>query len=762
GLWLLLCPPKRRTDAALLLSLGPILGIAGIGLFHANAFSLKVPFPVASIGLSLVTVLVNAWASWRYRADLGCLLRSCRRAPARAAFLLGVGIIVSAVLLVPVLDLPYLTAPWRIGPDAAGYAGAAKFILDRRTTPDTYPACIAPIDTVAGEFIWVVLRRGYPLVLAFYSGILQLHPIQVGFYLAALCYLLLFVSGTKLFWDVFGEGDAPTSILVSLACCLNCNLLFFFLEGGYGQIASMALSMGILVGVFSYVRLSEVSRREDIRLLFLVGLLVSAAATFYTESIFLIIGVTLGYLVLSFLRTRFRLRWPFLLLPAVVFLFSPEIVGSWFSVQLSNVGSLAKGNIGWPQPQWIYALELLGLRNMYLAPIDPALGYMKPEDPLGRQLLVSATLFLLFFSGAMTLYFSRKTRASQWFFLAAGLVTAAHLYFRIELNHTYAYTKIAVFLLPLLLLGLGGLLVSHVERPTLRWLVGGLFAASVSVNGVRTLLRYRAEEFYLTDRELELLQVPRLQGDRLVVVTDEKPPRRNEKWFWMAILSRRWTRPDVSSAQTAFDWQGSTTPVLFLERNTGGNMAAASKPADTYQLLWQGSEYRLVDPGLVVRDVFLHSAHLHDDVNFLRGHGEKDAEFRFTAGWSRLPHEPYLLMVRPNATMSLDVTSKNAPVFLSYLVKSLGPAASITFSSNGRLLKTVSANSGQYLSDRIDISNQVRAGLNAIQVSSSSFVVPNDLVKNGDMRKIYAVFGAIGVHHQVSDDAAKPFTAGEL
>lgn len=599
GLWLLLASPRQRPDAALFLCLSPIVGIAWACLWLSNAFSLKVPFRSASVGFALVTILLNGFSYFRHRRELKGLLATVASSKVRSLLFLGLALVIAGVLLLPVIGQPCLTAPWRIGPDAPGYAGTAQFILAGRSSADLTADNIFPTDMFAREFLWRALRRGFSLVLALYSGTFHLHAVQAGFYLVALSYLLLTLGAMKVFADVFGEKDTVSAVLAGLVLGLNCNLLFIFLEGGYGQIVSMALCMGVLLAVSAYLRVRVLSRRAAVRLLLIVGLLIAAAVTSYSESAFLVIGVSVGYWILSFIRVRFRPKPVLLLLPLLVLALSPGVVGSWISFQIRNVGNLANGGIGWPQPQWAYVLELLGIRDLYDVPIDPTLAYMKPVEPQGGVLFISVALSLLFFASTMTLFFLRKNRASQWLFLGTGLIVAAHLFFRLQLAiSSYAYTKIAVFLLPLVLVGGLGTLTALINSSIRRWLIGGCLCAIVSYNGIHALLSYRAQAYYLTPGDLELTKVPRIQGNRIVLVNLPKP-RRGELNMLVALLNGKWTSAEIRSAQAAHDWAADTSPILFLQRES------AAKTPDSpgkETILWQGSDYRLIDPGLRVNE----------------------------------------------------------------------------------------------------------------------------------------------------------------
>lgn len=606
GLWLILSPAHQRRDATTLLSLGPVLGIAWVGLFLANAFSLHVPFAAASVALASTTTILNALTYWRYREDLGSQIRSYRARKTTKLLFLGLAVAFSVALLSPVLDKSWLTMPWRVGPDASGYAGTAQFLLEGHSYDGITADNIVVVDMVAREFLWAALRRGFPLTLAFYSGVLHQHPSQTAFYLAALCYLLVFLCGMRLYAIALGKGDVWATVLAGLSIGLNCNLLFVFLEGGYGQISSMALSVGILLSVFSFTRTCGKERADNTRGLLLVGLLTSAAATYYTESVFPILGVFGGYLVLSLLRSRLRWSWNFLLTPLVVFLLSPQVVGAWVAFQVGNVGNLAKGGIGWPQPQWPFVLEVLGLRNMYDAPISPQAHVIIPHEPDGHALFIAVCIALLVFAGATALFFTLKTRASQWFFLAVGLIVALHLFFRFDLNvHSYAYTKMCVFLLPLLCLGMFGFLPTHIRQAALGRGIGSLFVAIVGWNGVDMLSTYRTTAWYLSKGDVELRKVPRLQGDRVVLLMPAKNVRYMESAAVLPLLSGRYSHKDFWGAQYLFNWASNTTPVLLLRRKEAEEQPATplASVAERSKVIWEGSEYRLLDPALAAKDV---------------------------------------------------------------------------------------------------------------------------------------------------------------
>lgn len=605
GIWLLLAPCAQRRAPAALFCTAPLVGLAWVGLFLANAFTLELPFGPGCVVLATSTTILNGYAYWRYRTDLGVLARSLRRHHAKAVFYTGLTSSFSIALLLPVIDKPVLTMPWRIGPDAVGYVGAAQFLVRGRVHADLTPDNIYLSSIFAGEFLWHALRRGFSLTLAFLSFVLHLHPVQLGFYFAAFCCVLMFLAGLRLFAMAWAKGDTVATSFAALAFGMNCNLLVVLFEGGYGQVSSMALAMGVLIGVFSFRRTSE--RAENVRLALLVALLASAAVTYYTESAFPMLMAFGGYLVLSLLRNRLHWRWNFVIAPLLVPLLSPEIVISWFAFQIRNVGNLVKGNVGWPQPQWPFAAEVLGLRDMYDAPISTVIRIIPPNEPDGRILFLSVAVSLIFFAGTCAIFFRERSSAPQWLFLTTGLILALHLFFRFELGtHSYPYTKMAVFFTPMLCLGLFGTLRALFRRPVIRTLLGGVLVLVIAYTGIGFLRTYRASAYFLTQGDLELARVPRIQGKRIVLPLLGVGGRHQELSVLLTLLDGKLTHPSMLGAQPGRDWANDQTPVLLLQKKRKDGLVEApfADIAAQAKVLWRGSEYALLDPNLTASEVF--------------------------------------------------------------------------------------------------------------------------------------------------------------
>lgn len=765
-LWLSLVAPRQRTNAASFLALSPLLGIAWIGLFHANAFSLKIPFGRAHLCLILVTAVLSGWTYFRCRNDLAKMFRVRHLHGETIVAFTSVALVFCALLLFPVLKLTFLTTPWRTGADAAGYAGATQFILDGHGFDNVSSDLRVPVSTIGKEFLITALRRGIPLTLATYARVFRLHPGQLVFYFAVHLQLLLFLCAMRAFWEAFGWLRRPWSVTVTVlagvSLGLNCNIVYILLEGGHAQIAAMALCTAMLLSIYSFARSGAVSLKDDLRLLLLLGVLTSAAATFYTESIFLLIGVTVGYVLLSAFRSRIRVRWIFLLTPCVAFLLSIDIVGSWVSFQVRNVDNLARGGIGWPQPQWAYIVELLGLRNLY-QPFDYGWGTIPSQEPVGRFLTISIALSVLALCLSAGYFFAKKTRASQWILLALGLIFVAHLFFRFDLGvHSYAYAKIAAFLLPLLVLGILGALCSTRISPLICLLAAAVLAIGSSYNGYRELQAYREKAHHYTKGDIALAKIPPLQGSGVVLLRDRSRGRFLEMWFMLPLLSGKFASRDMSSFQQSLAWNESV-PLLLLEHKTESYLKGRPTwETSKRNILWQAHEYQLVDPGVLVTDTFMHFAGARDSEDYLRNHGEPElVAFRSTAGWSRGPSEPHLVMVAPLADAAFEVARTPTQLYLHCELRSLSPSATISFTLNGISAHSMNVESSHSSVVHLDITRYIRPGLNSIQVQSSSFAIPNDVLKNGDLRQAHAIFSALGVNQRAEDDASSRFIPGD-
>src|SRR5207253_3747819 len=98
----------------------------------------------------------------------------------------------------------------------------------------------------AYEFMVQTLRRGFPSVAAAVADLFQMHPAQTIFTMTAVLLFLCLLIVVRLSRLILADRNPLFAWLIAAAVGFNCNLLFILYEGGYQQIASLPLIVGVI------------------------------------------------------------------------------------------------------------------------------------------------------------------------------------------------------------------------------------------------------------------------------------------------------------------------------------------------------------------------------------------------------------------------------------------------------------------------------------------------------------------------------------
>lgn len=467
----LLCRKLPGSTLSLTLAISPLLGAAILllegGLLATNSVSLAQVRLLA--GLSLLFSLVLAVRSALKVNNYSAILKegvSLKLVSAGAVLLIVAAI---AFRLNP-FSGGFLS--FRLGVDLAAYASATSEILG-----------ITPANQLSVEILRNAHRWGLPALAAVLHATI---PFQTNIYeLLFMTVLALYVSGAlgvgALFSALVSVNSSRTKAglfavafpgFAALALICNSAHLNYFNEGFYPQIIGTAL-LGNVLGIVLLLRNAAKAGESPLRgqglagvlsMVILLAILSGAIAVTYSEAFFLVLVFVVGCLLLDAVgRDWSRIRIGGLSMAGLLlgFILAFPVSQKLIDFTFRNSGNVA--NIGYPQPNWMYPSELLGVGTIYAdveAYLDTAVSVHRVPRTKSGMVLGGAVSVLLIWLVARAAIFLRDTRFVMT--AALGIIgffsVNAWLFLKGGMPQNYAYNKLSsilsVILIPLVLVGL--------------------------------------------------------------------------------------------------------------------------------------------------------------------------------------------------------------------------------------------------------------------------------------------------------------------
>lgn len=371
--------------------------------------------------------------------------------------------------------------PWRVGPDAAGYATTAKYLIDGNIISGFTGQFIFPYEIYAYEFLVQGNRLGTPGLFAFFAEINSQQPIEIEFVLVCVAMILIQTIIYSLARTV--GNSAAISGLISVAAILNCNFLFIIFEGGYAQILAMPLIILIIYRCLSL--LTEGSRQSAL----FVALLLAASIVIYLESlIILLVILSISVPIILIIKKNDYLisvgRVLFLIVIAMVI--SYPISSIWIRFQIENSGLISLA--GWAQPTWANSAQILGLSNIYNGLIGNKPNYTLKVGIVDDIILWGSLLIVALYTYVN--FLKNKNAVNLVSFVISFVILIALIYFKVVKNlHSYSYMKIYTIIGPIYFLTL---LMTFKERLSKE--IGNIIVISicvgVSLNGLSFIRDY--------------------------------------------------------------------------------------------------------------------------------------------------------------------------------------------------------------------------------------------------------------------------------
>ena len=316
-----------------------------------------------------------------------------------------------------------LTPSWnekifvRLNIDFPAYISAAKFLLGIPLNQFS--------SNMANHILFQAHRWGLPLISSFIKVNSTLNLYEILFSII----FIIYISSALFLKDLFGYAITKLSLnkeeylinknkfLFFLCLLLNSSILFFMAEGFYPQIISISI-LSVILGIFFLIRASVI--KSSVRIFAFITLLFTGLLQTYSQAITIYLPIFLFISLLDFIRKdKEKLKIDFiflftilasLLIDLKIFI---EIVGNQI-----NSSSLMSG---YPQPNWLFPSEILGLGSIY------ANSKHYFSQAFSTQ-LVHRSFYYLFFS----------------ILLSSGFI---YLYFRYAKKHITLFVALFIFIL---------------------------------------------------------------------------------------------------------------------------------------------------------------------------------------------------------------------------------------------------------------------------------------------------------------------------
>lgn len=467
----LLCRRLPASTLSLSLAISPLLGAAILvlegGLLATNSVSLPQVRLLGGLSL-LISLVLTVRLALRVKYPAGIFKEgvSVKLVSAGAVILMVAAI---AFSLNPFSD-GFLS--FRLGVDLAAYASAASEILG-----------ITPANNLSVEILRNAHRWGLPALAAVLHASI---PFQTNIYeLLFVTVLTLYVSGALGVGAIFSSllsvnssgakaglfaGAFPA--FAALGLISNSAHLNYFNEGFYPQIIGTAMlgnALGIVLLLRNTAKDGERPLREQgltgvLSAVILLAVLFGAIAVTYSEAFFLGLLFVVGCLLLDAVgRDWYRIRVGGLSMAGLLlgFILAFPVSQKLVDFTYKNSGNVA--NIGYPQPNWMYPSELLGIGTIYAdvsSYLDTAVSVHRVPRTLPVMILGGVMSLLLIWLIVKAAIFLRDIKfvltavlgiigffsVNAWFFLIG------------RMPQSYAYNKLSsilsVILVPLVLVGL--------------------------------------------------------------------------------------------------------------------------------------------------------------------------------------------------------------------------------------------------------------------------------------------------------------------
>lgn len=435
------------------------------------------------------------------------------------------------LIILPGIRQGSFTTPFRMGPDAIGYAGAAQALADGGTLSSIAKDLKAAtgkedLEEAKGvnlqllrfdlhcssEFLLKALRWGYPTILANMTWVTSLDSVyRLDFVLLVFSWAMLLGLAYYACRSIIKAPWYICSLLMA-ALALNCNLLNAFYEGSYAQVMATPILFMLLLYLWDLRKKNTLENRSSqIRQVAFVGFLCAGLISIWNEAFICLGIVCFIVLVLHLLLVRKTQKvWLIVFGAGALLAFclvAPLTLNLILMVKshlLTHLRDISAG--GWWQPQWATLPEIMGWVNIYAHSSQPP--NILPRDSVE---VVSVFLGSLLILAAGEYYVVSNKKWDHAFWLAPVLfvllIYAKCVFWDRTIN--YQYYKAYTAFLPVVFIFIYTAFFYLVRRVNsrLQYVLYGITALTIFVTafgGVSYIRKYHEESRYFTDEMSDL------------------------------------------------------------------------------------------------------------------------------------------------------------------------------------------------------------------------------------------------------------------
>lgn len=331
-------------------------------------------------------------------------------------YLIFLGIILVFYLLQPLFKVGYPTTISLGNLDAISYTNVADHLITHTVLEKNIYLPFKPYLWPIGDLVYNSYRWGSPMLLSFFSAILNFKSYYIFSVLINIIFVLIFpliYSLSKIMFNL-KKDNIILLILLFITFGINSTMLYMLNNIFFAQFIFIGLFISFLIVINSYLNDDISSKGFDIKLL-ISALFLSTITSTYPEGLIFIILPLMFYCVVAFFTKEKNRQLLFLLkVGFLTFLINPVTFGTAtrqiYSVFLTSINTTF---IGWEKIRFANIVESLGFWNLYYSKSLPSIlvillslgglyfifkGLMK-----SKNILLSSTL-LVFTIGILLYY----------------------------------------------------------------------------------------------------------------------------------------------------------------------------------------------------------------------------------------------------------------------------------------------------------------------------------------------------------------------
>lgn len=339
--------------------LAPWIGTVLIAIFGVMFNLAKLPMVKTSYLILAIASVFFLAAIFNKKINL-----RLRRSDFWLAILIFISLIFNLYPLIKTAGFPTTISKSNLDP--VTYSMVGDFLVDHTVFEGKDFVHYKPYMWAVGDLVHSGFRWGSPLILSFFSQVLNLKSYEIFSVLIT----IYFVLSAPLVY-ILAKLLAPTiktsiALLLTAIFAFNSTLLYMLYNAFFAQIIFAGIFIMIMVFFCDYI--SEVKKSIPIsRFDFLCGLCLSSLVTIYPEGLFFVFTPFLFFAISdSILKKRLVFILAGVKIGCIAFLINPFNLGTAVRLMLLVWTATSKAVfIGWEKIPYAAPLEILGFYNLY-------------------------------------------------------------------------------------------------------------------------------------------------------------------------------------------------------------------------------------------------------------------------------------------------------------------------------------------------------------------------------------------------------------